>query len=147
MLVQFSFVSHLFSTIYMDQWQRQHSTGSREKDPFFERKRFIFGLKIPHTTSEGIRVLTIVQFQEVKKLCCQLGNNFHFQRFIRTTDSIAKAAEEKTQFPNKTFLIWLIMVNIRVLTHVCFQKKLFHDFILSQKFHKSMYYNTSKHTR
>ena len=81
---------------------------SREKDPFFERKRFIFGLKIPHTASDGIRVLTIVQFQEVKKLCCQLGNHVHFQRFIRTSDNgndIAKAAEEKNQFSNKTFLI------------------------------------------
>ena len=83
-------------------------------------------------------------------LCsCQLGNNFHFQRFIRTTDNgndKAQAAEEKKPV-SKRNIPHMTSDGIRVLTHVCFQKKLVYDFILSQKFHKSMYYNTSKHTR
>ena len=106
MLVQFSFVSHLFSKLVM--------------------------------------VL------EYLLLCsCQLGNNFHFQRFIRTTDSgngIAKAAQEKN-LVSKRNIHHMTSDGIRILTHVQFLKKLDYAFILSQKLHKSMYCNTSKHTR
>ena len=70
-----------------------------------------------------------MQFQEVKKLCCQLGNNFHFQRFIRTTDNgngIAKAAEEKN-LVSKRNIHHMTSDGIRVLTHVWFQKKLVYN--------------------